>query len=127
MQLPFNLPDWAPPWVGFVIIVIGVLFLLAFLLMPFNVFGLKGRLDGVEARLDEIQREIRSLVLRLPEPVRTEYEPELDDRRSWAAVPAPQASPPIPPRMTDTARPPPSPGRRVTGRQTRSEPRFDQS
>ena len=46
MQLPFTLPDWAPPWVGFVIIVVGVLFLLAFLLMPFNVFGLKGRLDG---------------------------------------------------------------------------------
>ena len=125
MQLPFTLPDWAPPWVGFVIIVVGVLFLLAFLLMPFNVFGLKGRLDGVEARLDEIQREIRALVLRLPEPVRTEYEPELDDRRSWAK---PQARPPIPPRSAELDRPPPPPGRRVPlSRQTRSEPRFDQS
>lgn len=126
MQLPFTLPDWAPPWVGFVIIVIGVLFLLAFLLMPFNVFGLKGRLDGVEARLDEIQREIRTLVLRLPEPARTEYEPELEDRRSWARTS--QALPPMPPRMADFDRPPPSPGRRVSSsRQSRSEPRFDQS
>ncbi len=120
MQLPFTLPDWAPPWVGFVIIVVGVLFLLAFLLMPFNVFGLKGRLDGVEARLDEIQKEIRALVLRLPESVRTEYEPELDDRRSWGR-------PPIPPRGAELDRPPP-PGRRVPlSRQARSEPRFDQS
>ena len=124
MQLPFTLPDWAPPWVGFVILVIGVLFLLAFLLMPFNVFGLRGRLDGVEARLDEIQREIRSLILRLPEPGRTEYEPELDDRRSWAR---PQGGPPIPPRMAELDRPPPPSGRRVpASRQTRSEPRFDQ-
>ncbi|WP_158743441.1 hypothetical protein [Acidisphaera sp. L21] len=125
MQLPFTLPDWAPPWVGFVIIVVGVLFLLAFLLMPFNVFGLKGRLDGVEARLDEIHREIRMLALRLPEPGRTEYEPELDDRRSWRE---PSSRPPIPPRMAEPDRPPPSPGRRVPPpRQTRAEPRFDQS
>ncbi len=59
--------------------VAGALFALAFLAMPFSVFGLKGRLDGVEARLDEIQREIRSLALRLPEPgraghARVEYE-----------------------------------------------------
>ncbi len=129
MQLPFTLPDWAPPWVGFVIIVVGVLFLLAFLMMPFNVFGLKGRLDGVEARLDEIQREIRSLVLRLPEPGRTDYEPELDDRRSWTRPqPQPQPRPPIPPRMAEMDRPAPPPGRRVQpSRQTRSEPRFDQS
>ena len=125
MQLPFTLPDWAPPWVGFVILVVGVLFLLAFLLMPFNVFGLKGRLDGVEARLDEIQREIRTLALRLPEPARTEYEPEIEAPRRWAQM---QARPPIPPRLTDVDRPPPPPGRRVpTSRQTRSEPRLDES
>jgi hypothetical protein len=125
MQLPFTLPDWAPPWVGFVIIVVGVLFLLAFLLMPFNVFGLKGRLDGVEARLDEIQREIRILALRLPEPGRTEYEPEPEDRQRWSQ---PQLRPPIPPRLTDYDRPPPPSNRRVPpSRQTRSEPRLDPS
>ncbi|MCW3473305.1 hypothetical protein [Limobrevibacterium gyesilva] len=45
-----------------------LLFALSFLLMPFNVFGLKGRLDQIEARLDDIQGEIRALTLRLPEP-----------------------------------------------------------
>ena len=42
-----------------------------FLFMPFSVFGVKGRLEAVEARLDEIQGEIRSLVLRLPGSRRT--------------------------------------------------------
>ena len=80
----------------------------------------------MEARLDEIQREIRALVLRLPEPVRTEYEPDLDDRRSWSKPQA--ARPPIPPRPAELDRPPPPPGRRVPmTRQARSEPRFDQS
>ena len=67
MTLPFALPDWVPWWVSIVVIVPVVLFVLAFLLMPFSVFGVKGRLEGVEARLDEIQGEIRSLALRLPE------------------------------------------------------------
>jgi hypothetical protein len=95
MTLPFTLPDWAPPWVGFVLLVVAGLFCLAFLLMPFSVFGLKGRLDAVEARLDEIQGEIRSLVLRLPEPRRAEYEVEAEPPRRWTEQPN---RPPIPPR-----------------------------
>lgn len=124
MQLPFNLPDWAPPWVAFALIVVGGLLMLAFLLMPFSVFGLKGRLEGVEARLDEIQGEIRSLALRLPEPAsRTEYAGG-EKPRSW------EDSPPIPPRRAaadypQADRPPPSPTRRVDPRGPRAEPRFD--
>lgn len=128
MTLPFSLPDWVPPWVGFAAIVVAGLFILAFLLMPFSVFGLKGRLEVVEARLDEIQSEIRNLALRLPEPVRTDYEPELDDRRRWADS---TARPPIPPRplsspgLAQDDRPPPSPARRVQpGRSVRTEPRL---
>jgi hypothetical protein len=68
MTLPYTLPDWVPWWVNIAILVPVVLFALAFLLMPFSVFGIKGRLESVEARLDEIQGEIRSLALRLPEP-----------------------------------------------------------
>jgi hypothetical protein len=124
MALPFTLPDWAPPWVGFVLLVVAGLFCLAFLLMPFSVFGLKGRLDAVEARLDEIQGEIRSLVLRLPEPRRTEYEVEAEPPRRWTEPPN---RPPIPPRTPTIAdRPPPSPTRRVEPPR-RSEPRFDPS
>ena len=122
MTLPFSLPDWAPPWAGFVLLVVAGLFCLAFLLMPFSVFGVKGRLDAIEARLDEIQGEIRSLVLRLPEPRRGEdAEPAA---RQWTE---PVRRPPIPPRTPATVdRPPPPPNRRVeTVRTTRSEPRFD--
>ena len=68
MTSPLPLPDWAPWWVHLVILLAGLLFALLFLLMPFSVFGVKARLEGVEARLDEIQGEIRSLSLRLPEP-----------------------------------------------------------
>ena len=125
MSLPFTLPDWAPQWVGFVLIVVAGLFCLAFMLMPFSVFGLKGRLEAVEARLDEIQGEIRSLVLRLPEPGRTEYEPGLEPARRWAE---PALRPPIPPRTPPLDRPAPPPNRRVEpSRTTRSEPRFDPS
>jgi len=68
MTLPFILPDWLPWWVPLVLLIPALLYLLAFLFMPFSVIGLKGRLDVLEARLDEIQNEIRHLALRLPEP-----------------------------------------------------------
>lgn len=81
MTLPYTLPDWVPWWVSLVIIVPAILLALAFLCMPFSVFGVKGRLEGVEARLDEIQGEIRSLALRLPERLeRYERDPRAIER-----------------------------------------------
>jgi len=68
MTSPLPLPDWVPWWVHLAILVAMLLFGLMFLLMPFAVFGVKGRLELLDARLDEIQGEIRSLSLRLPEP-----------------------------------------------------------
>ncbi len=68
MTSPLPLPDWVPWWANLAILVAVSLFALMFLLMPFAVFGVKGRLDTLEARMDEIQGEIRSLALRLPEP-----------------------------------------------------------
>ena len=67
MTFPFTLPDWLPWWVPIVLLVPLLLYALAFLFMPFSVIGVKGRLDVIEARLDEIQGEIRHLALRLPE------------------------------------------------------------
>jgi len=99
MTLPFVLPAWMPWWLPMLVLALGVLYLLAFLLMPFSVFGLKGRLEGVEARLDEIQMELRRLALRLPEPAGDgAYEEEpvalpLPPRRSAAGT----RRPPIPP------------------------------
>lgn len=73
MTSPLPLPDWVPLWVHLVLLLAVLLFALLFLLMPFSVFGVKSRLEGIEARLDEIQGEIRGLSLRLPEGI------EVDD------------------------------------------------
>src|SRR5579864_5550612 len=100
MTLPFTVPDWLPWWVPIVLLVPALLYALAFLFMPFSVIGVKSRLDVIEARLDEIQGEIRHLALRLPETgPAADYdeiyapEPTLQPRR---AQPAP-TRPPIPP------------------------------
>ena len=75
MTLPFTLPDWLPWWVPIVLLVPALLYVLAFLFMPFSVIGVKSRLEVIEARLDEIQGEIRHLALRLPETGRaTDYD-----------------------------------------------------
>ena len=91
MTLPFALPDWLPWWVPIVLLVPLLLYALAFLFMPFSVIGVKGRLDVIEARLDEIQGEIRHLALRLPEVGRAaDYdeiyapEPTVQTRRATA-------------------------------------------
>jgi hypothetical protein len=68
MTLPFQTPDWLPWWVLLAVVVLVVLYLLVFLVMPFSVFGLKGRLEQIEARLDEIQGDVRRLGARVPEP-----------------------------------------------------------
>ncbi len=71
-------PDWLPWWVPIVVLVPVLLYLLVFLAMPLSVFGVKGRLEILEARLDEIQGEIRMLALRLPEPGRAGQFRDLD-------------------------------------------------
>jgi hypothetical protein len=112
MNLPFPLPDWLPWWAPVAVLVPVLLYLLVFLVMPFSVFGLKGRLDGIEARLDEIQGEIRTLVLRLPE-----LRGSGSVASSWAdpppIAPAPEddrlARPPVPPAPVVAPRRPPLP------------------
>ncbi len=126
MTSPLPLPDWVPPWAQLAILIAVLLFGLMFLLMPFAVFGVKGRLDLLEARLDEIQGEIRSLALRLPEP-------DMDDASAMAGrtrsngrdgYAAPEYDdyasqrPPIPPAPQDRRPPPPGPSR------ARTEPRL---
>ncbi|HTZ72256.1 MAG TPA: hypothetical protein VMB71_16490 [Acetobacteraceae bacterium] len=98
--IPF--PDWVPPWAQLLVLIVGIMLALAFLLMPFSVFGVKSRLEAVEARLDEIQGEIRALVLRLPEPSRrATYDDEPMLQAAPMATPMQErpapARPPIPP------------------------------
>ncbi len=58
------MPDWVPWWVPLVLLLPALLYGLAFLFMPFSVIGLKSRLEGIEARLDEIQQDLRHLTMR---------------------------------------------------------------
>jgi hypothetical protein len=112
-----GLPDWS----GLVVLVVALLVVLAYALMPFSVFGVKGRLDAIEAQLDEIQTEIRTLALRLPEPGRGRRPPVEDDwaepmaaARRLEPDPGARATPPVPP--------PPAWPERGPGR---AEPRVD--
>lgn len=132
MTLPFSVPDWLPWWAIIAILVPLLVWLLAFLVMPFNAFGLRGRLDLIDARLDEIQSEIRALSLRLPEqgvdgfasrpPVPPAPSPALRPRRIEPADDPVEDDPPesfrprpLRPRPEETERRPPP----------RTEPRLD--
>lgn len=105
-----------PEWASLVLLLVVALVVLAYLLMPFSVFGVKGRLEAIEAQLDDIQTEIRSLTLRLPEPGRRRAPPVEED---WVEPPRfeeppPRGAPPVPP---PAAWPDRGPGR--------AEPRLD--
>jgi hypothetical protein len=109
--------------------------------MPFSVLGVKTRLEVIEARLDEIQQEIRHVALRLPmgqQAVDFEdvYAPISQLQRREPTV---GDRPPIPPSAQDlydddepVERPAPPPHMRPSRRQEpqimrtpRSEPRLD--
>lgn len=108
-----------PEWTGLLALLVLLLVGLAYLLMPFSVFGVKGRLDLLEEQLDEIQAELRGLAVRLsdgPRRAASEEWMELPGSRRVPEEPSPpRASPPIPP-------PPAWP---ETPRGGRAEPRLD--
>jgi hypothetical protein len=141
MNMPFALPDWVPWWVPMVLLVPALLYALAFLFMPFSVLGVKTRLEMIEARMDELQQELRLIAMRLPVGPR-----EVDFEDVYAPIsqarpraPAVSDRPPIPPAVQDMydddgpverAAPPPHarPARRqdpVVVRPQRAEPRLD--
>ncbi|SDC20037.1 hypothetical protein [Belnapia rosea] len=98
-----------PDWTGLLALLLLLLVGLAYLLMPFSVFGLKGRLDSIEAQLDELQGELRLVSMRLADA----------PRRSSAAAEDWMDLPPVQP---EPVRQPswPQPARRG-----RAEPRLD--
>lgn len=120
-MMPFAMPAWLPWWVPIAILVPVLLYAAVFLLMPFSVFGVKGRLDLIDARLDEIQGEIRMLSLRLPDT--PERVPQL---RDVGRPPIPPAPPPEAEagdeEWRDEGEEAP---RRLRGPGSRSEPRLD--
>lgn len=90
-----------PAWSGLVSLLLLAFVLLAWVAMPFSVFGVKSRLDMLEAQLDEIQGEIRALGMRLADEARpgpavtTDYVEVVAPRRDQPAEF--RARPPVPP------------------------------
>jgi hypothetical protein len=109
MNLPFTLPDWLPAWAFLLLALPVLLFALAFLMMPFSVFGVKARLESLEAQIDSLHEEVRNLAIRstgIIGPAR----PVVVEEESYDALPnfgrlkssqksfsEPPAAPPIPP------------------------------
>ncbi len=100
MTLPFPIPDWLPWWAPFILLVLALLYLLVFLVMPFSVFGVKGRLDLIEERLEEIQLELRMHGVRPAERKALD-----EDERKAPRMDAP------PPTVAPRRRPPDGPHR----------------
>lgn len=73
-----------PEWTGLVALLVLLLLALCLLVMPFSVFGLKGRLDSIEAQLDDLRADLRVLAARQPEP----------RRETWDAAPPPPVEQP---------------------------------
>ena len=141
MTLPFTLPDWMPGWLALALAVPALLWVLAFLMVPFSVFGVKARLETLESELESLHDELRIMQMRaagiITPPVRsTEHYDEVPNfgqlKRGHAATPfeeppAPKR-PPIPtpeprgpaPRDLSAFRDRPTPQRA-----RRTEPRLD--
>lgn len=99
------LQDWVqrltvpglPEWSGLAVLLILALLVACVLVMPFSVFGVKGRLDAIEAQLDELRADIRALAARsgpvalrdeappppLPQPPPEAAGPRSEPRISW--------------------------------------------
>lgn len=142
MSMPYPFPDWVPWWVPMVLLVPTLLYALAFLFMPFSVLGVKSRLEAIEARLYDIQQELRYLQGDSPPPRQ-----EMDFEEVYAPVAPPKRQEPQireqPPIQPDYApdytyddgpieRPAPPPHARPVRRTeappprpTRAEPRLD--
>jgi hypothetical protein len=91
--LPFALPAWMPPWAALIIAIIVALYALLFLIMPFSVFGVKGRIDALEAQIEALHDEVRMMAMRaagiIPaEPPRAEL-PEFERLKNAQRAAAP--------------------------------------
>jgi hypothetical protein len=126
-DLPLTLPDWLPGWAILLVALPVLLWVLAFLMVPFSVFGVKSRLEALEAQIDQLQDDLRIMGMRmsgaLPPATRSTYVEDVPDfgllkksRESYTehyAQPVrdsytpPRDEPPPQPRRT--APPPPEP------------------
>ncbi|MBB2162823.1 hypothetical protein HLH48_22295, partial [Gluconacetobacter sacchari] len=62
--MPFPFSDWMPWWLQLVLLILGMLFVFLWMLVPFAVFGVKGRLDALALQIEDLQAELRVLAVR---------------------------------------------------------------
>ena len=105
-----------PPWVAVVLLAAIAVTVLAFLAMPFAVFGVKSRLEAIEAELADLRMDIRALGQAAPTLARPAVEVDYVSPPSRTAP----RSPEVEPRMTAPVPPPPA-----KPRGGRAEPRLD--
>ncbi|RFD20279.1 hypothetical protein DY926_06865 [Komagataeibacter melaceti] len=85
-------PQWMPPWAQAALVVGGVLFALVWLLVPFAVFGVKGRLDNLAVQLDDLQAQMRVMAMGLSS---TQPPATPADMAASAPVPLWEPEPPV--------------------------------
>ncbi|MBB2169465.1 hypothetical protein HLH36_14085 [Gluconacetobacter aggeris] len=98
--MPFPFSDWMPWWLQLVLLILGMLFIFLWMLVPFAVFGVKGRLDALALQIEDLQAELRVLALR-------------PEERAPVSVPAPRPAAAAAPVVEPVAPAPPpvrSPG-----------------
>jgi len=115
MDLPITLPDWLPDWAFLLLALPVLLYALVFMMMPFSVFGVKSRLEALEAQIALLHDEVRVLSMReagvsqaprkVPEPVLEEVPDFGRLKRTVQPGPAtaPPPAPPAPPERAPLA------------------------
>lgn len=95
-----------PPWVANLVFVALCVAVLAFLLMPFAVFGLKGRMEALESQMEALRDEMAALRAAIaqsaplappPSAFETDSLPQMTSIRRGAAAPTRAAPVPPPP------------------------------
>jgi hypothetical protein len=112
MDLPITLPDWLPDWAFLLLALPVLLYALVFMMMPFSVFGVKSRLEALEAQIAMLHDEIRVLGVREPPAPRVKapaYDEEIPDFGRLKQRVAAEPPPPPPPRAPAQAVLPPIP------------------
>jgi len=110
-----GLPDWATLLVGLFALMVALLWAL----LPFAVFGIKGRLESLEAQLEEVVAELRALNARVAEAGPARRALDLGyaaDAEPLRRAPPPHEPPPLP------ASPPVPPPPVVPERRNRLDP-----
>jgi hypothetical protein len=112
-----------PDWLGFILLLGAVAFGLAFLLMPFAVFGVKSRLEAIEQRLVETEETMRALARQVAAQPGFGRATDIDDAPLGIGRARPRKADPV--RAGQAPVPPPPVLPTQVMPEPRAEPRID--